>query len=347
MVRYAALDVSLETTAICVVDEDGHVTADAKVRTCPDAIRDFLAARAPDLRRVGLETGPLAVWLWNELRDRLLPVVCLDARHANAALKVRPVKTDRNDAAGLAQIVRTGWYKEIRIKTRASYEIRALLSARDVLVTTRVRLEAQVRGLLRTFGILFGKQVGGFSRRAQEILTGELAVAPALRDLVEVLMKTRAGVAERVAALDRMVLAAAKANSTARLFMTAPGIGALTALSVASAFDDPQRFQSSRSVGAYLGLTPCRYESGEVSRSGRISKQGNGMTRKHLYEAATTLLTRTAKPCALKDWGLALAAAGGFKKARVAVARKLAVVLHAMWRTGTEFRRSPPVVASC
>ena len=152
---------SLETSAICVVDEDGHVTAEGKVRTCPDAIRDFLASRAPGLRRVGLETGPLAVWLWNELRDRQLPVVCLDARHANAALKVRPAKTDRNDAAGLAQIVRTGWYKEVRIKTRASYEIRALLSARDVLVSTRVRLEAQVRGLLRTFGVLFGKQVGG------------------------------------------------------------------------------------------------------------------------------------------------------------------------------------------
>ncbi len=129
--------------------------------------------------------------------------------------------------------------------------------------------------------------------------------------------------------------------------MTAPGVGALTALSVASAFDDPERFQSSRSVGAYLGLTPRRYESGEVSRSGGISKQGNGMTRKHLYEAATTLLTRTTKPCALKDWGLRLAEAGGFKKARVAVARRLAVVLHAMWKTGTEFRRSPPAAVPC
>ena len=347
MVRFAALDVSLETTAICVADEDGRITAEGKVRTCPDAIRGFLASRAPELRRVGLETGPLAVWLWNELRDRRLPVVCLDARHANAALKVRPAKTDRNDAAGLAQIVRTGWYKEVRIKTRASYEVRALLSARDVLVSTRVRLEAQVRGLLRTFGVLFGKQVGGFAKRAREILSGELAAAPALRDLVETLMKARADVAERIAALDRMVLTAAKADPAARLFMTAPGVGALTALSVASAFDDPGRFQSSRSVGAYLGLTPSRYESGEVSRSGRISKQGNGMTRKHLYEAATTLLARTTKPCALKDWGLRLAKAGGFKKARVAVARRLAVVLHAMWKSGTEFRRSPHASATC
>jgi transposase len=347
MVRFAALDVSLETTAICVVDEDGRITAEGKVRTCPEAIRGFLVAKAPELRRVGLETGPLAVWLWNGLRDRRLPVVCLDARHANAALEVRPAKTDGNDAAGLARIVRTGWYKEVRIKTRASYEVRALLSARDVLVSTRVRLEAQVRGLPRTFGVLFGKRVGGFARRAREILSGELAAAPALREVVETLMEARADVAERIAALDRMVLAAAKADPAARLFMTAPGVGALAALSVASAFDEPGRFRSSRSVGAYLGLTPSRHESGEVSRSGGISKQGNGMTRKHLYEAATTLLTRTAKPCALKDWGLKLAEAGGFKKARVAVARRLAVVLHAMWKTGTEFRRSPPVAASC
>ena len=243
--------------------------------------------------------------------------------------------------------MRTGWHKEVRIKARASHEVRALLSARDVLVSTRVRLEVQVRGLLRTFGVLFGKRVGGFARRAREILSGELAAAPALREVVETLMEARADVAERIAALDRMVLAAAKADPTARLFMTAPGVGPLTALSVASAFDDPGRFQSSRSVGAYLGLTPRRHESGEVSRSGGISKQGNGTTRKHLYEAATTLLTRTARPCALKDWGLRLAEAGGLKKARVAVARRLAVVLHAMWKSGTEFRRSPHASATC
>jgi transposase len=147
MVCYAALDVSLETTAICIVGEDGRVLAERKVRTCADAIQTFLAGKAADLRRVGMETGPLAVWLWNELRERGLPIVCLDARHANAALKVRPAKTDRNDAAGLAQIVRTGWSKEVRIKTRASHEIRALLSARDVLVSARVRLPTPQRNL--------------------------------------------------------------------------------------------------------------------------------------------------------------------------------------------------------
>ena len=253
---------------------------------------------------------------------------------------MRPNKTDRNDAAGLAQIVRTGWFKQIRIKGRDSYEIRSLLTAREVLVRIRVKLENEVRGLLRTFGVLFGKAAGGFARRADEIVTGELDASPSMRLVVETLMQARAAILERIKVLDRQVLAAAKRNPTARLFMTAPGVGAITALSVASAFDDAARFRSSSSAGAYLGLTPRRYESGEVSRNGHISKHGNSMTRKHLYEAATTLLTRTTAFSSLKAWGLRLAKTSGFKKARVAVARKLAVTLHAMWKTNSEFRWS-------
>ena len=294
----------------------------------------------PIWARVGMETGPLAVWLWNELHDRRLPAVCLDARHAHAALKMRMNKTDRNDAAGLAQIVRTGWFKSVRIKARSSYEIRSLLTAREILIRTRVKLENEIRGLLRTFGVVFGKAVGGFARRADEIVEGELDASPAMRLIVDTLMKARTAIIEQIKVLDREVLSAAKVNPTARLFMTAPGVGAITALSVSSAFDDPERFKRSSSAGAYLGLTPRRYESGEVSRNGHISKHGNSMTRKHLYEAATVLLTRTTGFSTLKAWGLKLAKAAGFKKARVAVARKLAVILHAMWKTNTEFRWS-------
>jgi transposase len=343
MASYAALDISQETTAVCVVDERGHITSQKMVATCPRAITAQLAKSAPDLVRVGMETGPLAVWLWNELHDRGLPVVCLDARHAHAALKMRSNKTDRNDAAGLAQIVRTGWFKQVRIKGRESYEIRALLTGREVLVRTRVKIENEIRGLLRTFGVIFGKTTGGFVRRADEIVAGELDASPGMRLVVETLLSTRTAILERIRGLDRQVLATAKSNPTVRLFMTAPGVGAITALSVASAFDDAARFKRSASAGAYLGLTPRRYESGEVSRNGRISKHGNGMTRKHLYEAATTLLTRTVAFSALKAWGLRLAKRSGFKKARVAVARKLAVILHAMWKTNTEFRWSSQI----
>lgn len=340
MRHYAALDVSQEATAICVVDESGKVLSVTKVPTCPDAIATWLGKTATGLVRVGMETGPLAVWLWNELHARGLPIVCIDARHANAALKMRPNKTDRNDAEGLAQIVRTGWFKQVCIKTRTSYEIRSLLAAREVLVRIRVKLENEIRGLLRTFGVLFGKAAGGFTRRADEIISGELEASPPMRLLVETLVQARASILQRIKVLDRQVMVAAKANPTARLFMSAPGVGAITALSVASAFDDAERFRRSSSAGAYLGLTPRRYEPGEVSRNGRISKHGSKLTRKHLYEAATTLLTRTTRFSSLKAWGLRLAKVSGFKKARVAVARKLAVILHAMGKTNTEFRWS-------
>jgi transposase len=327
---FAALDVSQEMTAICVVDEAGGIVSERKVATCPDAIAGYLATNAPELERVGLETGPLAVWLWNELAARRLPVICIDARHANAALKMRPIKTDRNDAAGLAQIMRVGWFKNVRIKSRECYQVRSLLVASETLVHLRVKIENEIRGLLRTFGVLFGKRAGGFANRAGEIVTGDLDISPEMRLIAEVLMKARASIVDQIKVIDKRLTAVAKATPTARLFMTVPGVGVITALSVASAFDDASRFKRSSSAGAYLGLTPRRYESGETSRNGRISKQGNMMTRKHLYEAATILLTRNLRFSTLKAWGLKLAKTCGFKKARVAVARKLAVILHAM-----------------
>jgi transposase len=338
MTQYAALDVSQETTAICLVDDAGRVVGEAKLPTCPDAITAWLARTATELARVGMETGPMAVWLWNELHARALPVIYLDARHVHAALKVRPIKTDRNDAAGLAQVVRIGWFKQVQIKTRASYEVRSLLAARDALVQIRVKLENEIRGLLRSFGVLFGKAVGGFKRRADELVAGELEASPSMRGLVEALLRARAAVLGEIKELDQRLLAIARAHPVARLFMTAPGVGCITALSVASAFDQAQRFRRSSSAGAYLGLTPRRYQSDEVDRSGRISKHGSSLTRKHLYEAATTLLSRTTRFSRLKAWGLRLAQVSGFKKARVAVARQLAVILHAMWKTQSPFR---------
>jgi transposase len=337
MTQYAALDVSQEPTAICLVDDAGHIIGEAMLPTCPDAIAAWLTRMASDLGRVGLETGPMAMWLWNELHARALPAVCLDARHAHAALNVRPIKTDRNDAAGLARIVRIGWFKQVQIKTRASYEVRSLLTGRDALVQTRVKLENEIRGLLRTFGVLFGKAVGGFKRRADELVAGERETSPAMRGLVEALLRARAAVLDEIRGLDRQLLAMARVHPVAHLFMTAPGVGAITALSVASAFDQARRFRRSSSAGAYLGLTPRRYQSGEVDRGGRISKHGSSLTRKHLHEAATALLARMTRPSSLKAWCLRLARAVGFKKARVAVARKLAVILHAMWKNQAPF----------
>jgi transposase len=336
--QYAGLDVSLDTTSICVVDDAGRIVAERKVATCPDAIALEIGDMAPDLVRAGIESGPLATWLWGELKRREIPILCLDARHASAALKMMPNKTDRTDAVGLAQIVRTGWFRQAYIKSPESHTIRALLAARKQLVGMRCRLENEIRGVLRTFGIRFGKRTGGFTRRAEEILAEDLAALPALRFTVEALFRARAALIEQIRAFDSRLRALARRHQVCQRFMTVPGVGTITALAVYAAIDEPARFRSSATLGAYLGLTPRSYASGETCRSGRISKRGDALTRTHLFEAANALLTRGTRFSALKAWGLRLAKKAGFKKAKTAVARKLAVILHAMWKNGTEFR---------
>lgn len=337
---YAALDVSQEETAICVVDADGMILGEAKVPTCPDAIDRWLRDRFDDVERVGMETGPLAVWLWNALTERTLPIICLDARHAHGVLKMMPNKTDRHDARGLAQIVRTGWFKAVQIKSHAAYVNRAMLTAREALVGMRVRLENEIRGLLKTFGVMFGKRVGGFKRRAEEILDKELSVAPELVPVFVALIQARRDILTQIAALDSRIRAVAKTHETVRLLMTAPGVGAITAMAVVAAFDDASRFRRSSSVGAYLGLTPRRYESGEISRNGRVSKRGDTFTRKCLYEAANAIFCRAIGGHHLRDWAKAIAGRTGPRKAKVALARKLAVILHAMWINNTPYREA-------
>ena len=338
MAVFAALDVSQDQTAICVIGQDGGMIAETKVATCPEAIAGWLARWSGQVERVGMETGPLAVWLWNALVARGLPIHCLDARHANGVLKMMPNKTDRHDARGLAQIVRTGWFKAVQIKSHDAYVNRALLTARDALVGMRVRLENEIRGLLKTFGVMVGKRVGGFKKRAEEIIAGDLAIAPELIPIFEALIQARHSILERIAALDGHIRKISKRHKAVQLLMTAPGVGPITAMAVVAAFDDAARFKRSSSAAAYLGLTPRRYESGEISRNGRISKCGDAFTRKCLFEAANAIFCRNLGGDRLVSWAKAIAERTGPKKAKVALARKLAVTLHAMWRSGTPFR---------
>ena len=339
MKHYAGLDVSQQTTSICIVDEEGTIVAERKVATCPDAIATMLEPFK--LARAGLETGPLSVWLWNGLKARGIPIICMDARHANAALKMMPAKTDRNDAAGLAQIVRTGWCRSVHVKSASSHEARALLATRSQLVQIRCDLENEIRGLLRTFGIIFGKRVGGFAKRAEEIVAGELDASPTIRIVIEALMKARGEMLAQIRVLDAKVRSISRDNATVRHLMTVPGVGVITALGFVATIDDPARFRRSSSAGAYLGLTPRIYASGETMKVGRISRRGDDFLRRSLFEAANALLTRIDRFSTLKSWGLRIAKRGGFRKAKVAVARKLATILHAMWKTGDEFRWTP------
>ena len=331
---YVGLDVSLKETSICVVDNDGKVLCEGTVTSEPVAIAAFIKTKAADAKRIGLETGPTSTWLWHELRALGLPVICIDARHAKVALSMQINKSDRNDAMGLARIMQCGWYKEVQVKSVACHESRAVLNSRALLVKIKRDLENQIRGLLKNLGLVIGKAGGTFFRqRAEELLGGEGLLWESVRPLLEVREKVR----REIIALYRKLLELARSDEDGRRSMTVPGIGPITALAFLTAIDDPSRFQRSRSVGAYIGLTPRRYASGEVDWTGRISKCGDRMLRTYLFEAAGVLLTRVAQWCKLKAWGHRLWKRIGFKKAKIAVARKLAVILHRMWRDGTDF----------
>ena len=221
-------------------------------------------------------------------------MICIDARHAKAALSMQINKSDRNDAT------------------------RALLNSRALLVKIKRDLENQIRGLLKCSGLVIGRATGGaFTQRANVLLEGD----PALAEIIEPLLDVRDSVHGQLVMLDRRVHQLAQSLPQTRAFMTVPGIGPITALSFMAAIDDPARFKRTRNVGAYLGLTPRRCASGEVDWQGRISKCGDAMARTYLFEAAGVLLTRVQKWCALKAWGLRIAKRSGMKKARIAVAR--------------------------
>ncbi len=334
MERYVGLDVSLKQTAICVVTQAGSIVQKGVVDSDPEAIAEFVRSKAPGVVRIGIETGPTTTWLWTELKRLGLPVICIDARHAKAVLTMQINKSDRNDAAGIARIMQTGWFKEVRVKDLDSHAVKALLASRALLVKIKRDLENQVRGLLKNLGLVIGRaKFNVFAVRVEELIENRPELAAAVRPLLE----ARKTIEQQVDDLDRKVHKLARQDAQICRFMTVPGVGAITALCFKATIDDPTRFRRSRSVGAYVGLTTRRHASGEMDWSGRISKCGDAMLRMYLFEAAGVLLTRVPKWSVLKAWGTKLAKRNGLRKAKVAVARKLAVILHRMWVDGTEF----------
>jgi len=335
--HYAGIDVSLEESHVAIVDETGRVVSEAAVPSEPVALAGHLERWHGTLMRVGLEAGPLSQWLHAGLAEAGMPVACLETRQLKAVLKIQRVKSDRNDARGIAQAVRTGWYQPVHVKSLASQERLALLTARKLASNKLKDVENGVRGLVRNFGIKLGK----LSRAKWEAsVRVQLERHPRLLAIVEPLLTVRAVLRDQFGELDRRVRTEARADPICRRLMTAPSIGPVVALGYVAAVDDPTRFKRSRSVGVHFGLTPKRYQSGETDRVGAISKIGDEMVRTLLYEAATTLLGRVQRFSPLKAWALRLAVKRGIKRARVALARKLAVVLHRMWTDGTEFRWS-------
>jgi len=334
MEQFVALDVLLREISVCVMDGKGAVVFEGKVAADPALLIALIGTKAPQVVRVGLETGATSPWLFRALTAAGLPVVCIDARHAHAALSMRPTKSDRNDARGLADILRMGWYREVHTKSITSHERRSVLGARHQLVRMRTDLDAQIRGLLKTFGLVLGTgNKDSLIQRAEELAEGH----PGVSALVAKLADVRRHIASQVAAIDRDIRRLVLAEPTLKRLTSVPGVGPITALAFLSAVDDPSRFKHARDVGPYLGLTPRRYQSGETDRQGRISKCGDSYARTCLYEAANVLLTRAQRFSPLKAWGMRLMNRIGGRKARIAVARKLAVILHCIWTDGTEF----------
>lgn len=335
MEYFAGLDVSMEETHICVLDREGGLIREGKTLTSPGAIADYLAA-GPDCSGVVFETGRMAPMLYHGLVECGVPVQCIESRQAYQALKsLAGHKTDRNDARGLAHLARTGFYKPTHVKSLSAHAVRPLIAARKKLVGQRVTIDNQIRGLVVVFGVRLPRALSpAFKDTALAVSNG----VPGLHAALSGLFAAREAIRNAVAAIDGDVRKMTRKSDVCRRLMTVPGVGPITALAFAAAIDDPHRFKKSRDVGSYLGLVPQRHQSGEIDYSGSISKRGDVKVRTLLYEAANVMLTRYAAPLKLKAWALGIAARSTMRKARVALARRLAIILHAIMRDQTDFK---------
>jgi transposase len=335
--HYAGLDVSLEQTSVCIVDVRGGIVCEAKVASEPEALIGFLAERELPIERVGLEAGPLSQWLHAGLVRAGFDAVLLETRHVKAALSAMTVKTDRRDARGIAQLLRLGWYRRVYAKSANAQEVRAMLTARKLMQSKLLDVESGIRGVLRGFGLKVGPiSRGRFEMRILELVNGNTI----LEITIGSMLAARAALETEFKRLHRELLTLVRADPVCRQLMSVPGVGAIVAITFKSGVDDPTRFRRSRDVGPHFGLTPRKYQSGELDVTGSITKVGDRMVRTALYEAASVMLTRTVRFSPLKSWAMAVAARRGTKKARVALARKIAVILHRMWVDGTDFRWS-------
>jgi len=335
---FVGLDVSVRTTSVCVMDANGKVLKEAKVESEPQAIATLLGSLGGHYRRVGLEAGPLSQWLYSGLAAAGFPVICVETRHMKAALSAQINKTDRNDARGIAQMMRVGLYRPVHVKTERSQEIRMLLTARKFLQSKIIDAENNLRGMLRNFGM----KVGAVTRPQFEARVIELIQErPHLAMTIAPLLEVRRVLREQYQRLHKAMERFAADDGICRLLMTAPGVGPLVSLTFRAGIDEAARFSRSRSVPAHFGLTPARYQSGELDRGRGISKCGDSSVRWALVEAAGIILRQRTRSSPLKVWGMALAKRRGPAKALVAVARRLATILHRMWIDNTDYRWQP------
>jgi len=340
---FAGLDISVKDTSVCIVDDTGRIVREVKVASEPDALLAVLANHSYRFKRIGLEAGPLSQWLFSALAEAGLPVICVETRHMRAVLKAQINKTDRNDARGIAQMLRVGLYRPVHVKTLRSQKLRMLLTHRKLLQSKAIAVDNDLRGTLRNFGLKVGV-VGAarFEARIRELVDD----LPDLAVLIEPLLVVRRVLREQIGILHRRLLTVVRDDEVCRRLMTVPGVGPVVALTYRATVDVPARFRKSKSVGAVFGLTCSRDQSGERDRPGAISRCGDEMMRAMLYEAAQSMLVHSTRWSWLKAWAMQIARRRGMKRAIVALARRLAVILHRIWIDGTEFRWTREPVAA-
>jgi transposase len=333
---FAGLDVSLETVSICIVNAAGDILLEKKIEAEPAAIIALLKHFGRPFKRIGLEAGPTSSWLYSELRCVGYPAICLECRHVKAGLSAMRNKTDRNDARGIAQLVRLGWFRQVHVKSKGAQQIRMLLVNRQQLLTKALDLENSVRGSLKVF----------VTRRTFEARVLELVAEDrSLIAITEPMLRVRRALIAGFERLDRLCRQLARRDPVCHRLMTVPGVGTVVALTYRTGIDAPERFSRSRDVGAHFGLTPRRYSSGQTDYDGHISRCGDAMVRTALYQAANVLLHH-GRWSSLRSWAMRIAKRGSVKAAKVALARRLAVVMHRMWVDGTDFRWSAVAAAA-
>jgi transposase len=334
MDHYAGIDVSLECSSVCVVDANGKIVREGKVASEPEALIAWFGSLGLSLTRIGLEAGPTSQWLFAAMRGAGLAVELLETRHVRKAFEAMPVKSDRNDARNIAQLMRLGWFRPVHCKSLAAQETRAMLTARTLVDSKLHDFEMSLRGILRGFGLKVGRTTSNrFAARVKELVAGH----PSLEAIAESMLAVHAVLLREFKAFEKRTRATARHDARARLLMSAPGVGPIVALTFGSGIDDPARFKSSKQVGAHFGMTPKKYQSGQTDVTGRISKIGDKGVRTALYQAAHVILTKPVKGSNLKSWAARLAKRVGMQKAKVALARKLAVIMHRMLVDGTPF----------
>jgi transposase len=321
---------------VCVVNATGKIVREAKPASEPEALIAWFRSLGFELVRIGLEAGPLSQWLYAAMKKAGLAVELLETRHVSDAFKAMPVKSDRNDARNIAQLMRLGWFRPVHCKSMSAQETRAMLTARKLIQSKLQDVENSLRGILRGFGLKVGKTTRrGFAARINELVAGH----PALETIATATLAVHAVLLREFNGFEKRVRAISRLDAKAKLLMSTPAVGAIISLTYASAIDDPCRFTSSKRAGPLFGLTPKKHQSGETDYTGRISKNGDASVREALYEAAHLILTKPIKGCAqLKSWAMRIAKRAGMSKAKVALARKLAVIMLRMLKDNVPFK---------